>query len=150
MAKKPVKKLLSVPPKFNQLKDIVRQYNLNLSLTDIQRLVAYAVPELGKQLAKNGNTRYFADTIQNIGKLTEITEDAESLTSYMGNARNEAIQKDLGFQDFRWENKTNDCGMMRSCADLDDLYESNLEVEIAIVVRRKVKPKECLTVYGVK
>lgn len=145
-AKKVVKKLLSVPPKISQLKDIDRVYSVDMSSNDFDRLIQYAIPELGKQISKVG-IRNFSHTVEALGNLAEITNDYEELTNYYHSKLQ--IAKDLGFCEASWP-RNGKCDTSGGVVDFDDLYERDLEVEVVVHVRRRLKSKDKLVQYGIK
>jgi hypothetical protein len=148
-AKKIVKKLLSVPPKLNQLKDIERLYSLDMDNQTFSNIVSYAVPEVGRQIAKGGNATRFHKTIQALGNLAEINNDFDNLNSFYESKN--LIAQELGFADSHWQRSVDQCDPRHNLnTDFDDLYERELEVEIVVHVRRKLKSKACLTQYGIK
>ncbi len=149
-AKKVVKKILSVPPKLNQLKDIERLYSLGIDNHIFSQIVGYAIPEVGRQIAKGGNVARFNKTIQALGALSDVTSDFEELTHYY--TSKQLIAQELGFNDASWQqNVGSNCDSNGSLnRDFDDLYERDLEVEIVVHVRRKLKTKACLAQYGIK
>ena len=148
-AKKVIKKALSVPPKLSQLKDIERLYSLDMSNQTFSNIVSYAVPEIGRQIAKGGNATRFHSTIQALGSLSNINEDFDNLTNFYESKN--VIAKELGFAESHWQRVVDHCNPNGSLnTDFDDLYERELEVEIVVHVRRKLKSKACLTQYGIK
>jgi hypothetical protein len=148
-AKKVIKKALSVPPKLNQLKDIERLYSLDMDNQTFSNIVSYAVPEVGRQIAKGGNATRFHKTIQALGNLADINNDFDELTNFYHSKQ--LIAQELGFTDSSWQRVTDPCDPRSGLnTDFDDLYERDLEVEIVVHVRRKLKTKACLTQYGIK
>lgn len=136
-------------PKYSDLKDVVTQISVeDTDLDVIKSTFKYALPEIGRQIAKNngwqGNQLTKAASIasQIVGKIDEATP-------IYGNLRN-AIAEHLGFGVSSWPT-----GAGAGCyqtVDLEDLYDNhNLEVELHLVITRKPIDKDlALKKYGVK
>ena len=146
VVKKVAKKFLSVPPKISQLKDIERVYSTNITSNDFDRLVQFAIPELGKQITKSG-LRHYAHTVEALGKLSAISNDYEELTNYY--ASKQILANQLGFCETSWP-RDGKCGNGNGTVDFDDLYERELEVEVVVHVRRRLKTKDKLVQFGIK
>ena len=146
VVKKVAKKFLSVPPKISQLKDIERVYSTNITNTDFARLVQFAIPELGKQISKAG-LRGYSTTVEALGNLSSISNEFDDLVNYYESKRILADQ--LGFCDVSWP-RDGKCGSNLGTVDFDDLYERELEVEVVVHVRRRLKTKDRLVQFGLK
>jgi hypothetical protein len=146
VVKKVAKKFLSVPPKISQLKDLERVYSTNVTNTDFQRLVQFAIPELGKQISKAG-LRGYSTTVEALGHLSSISGEFEDLVNFYESKR--ILADELGFCDATWQREAK-CGSNLGTVDFDDLYERDLEVEIVVHVRRRLKTKDKLVQFGLK
>ena len=146
VVKKVAKKFLSVPPKIIQLKDIDRVYSTDITGNDFGRLIEFAIPELGKRISKAGISHY-ANTVEALGKLSAISNDFDELTNYYG--AKQILAEQLGFCDSSWP-RDGKCGSNSGTVDFDDLYERELEVEVVVHVRRRLKTKDKLVQFGLK
>jgi len=146
VVKKVAKKFLSVPPKISQLKDVERLYSTKITDTDFKRLVQFAIPELGKQISKAG-LRGYSTTVEALGNLSSISNEFDDLVNYYESRA--LLAKELGFCESSWP-RTAECGSNAGTVDFDDLYERDLEVEVVVHVRRRLKTKDKLAQFGIK
>ena len=146
VVKKVAKKFLSVPPKISQLKDLERVYSADITGSDFDRLVQFAIPELGKHISKSG-LKHYSHTVEALGKLSAISNDFDELTNYY--ASKQIIAEQLGFCEVSWP-RDGKCGSNNGTVDFDDLYERELEVEVVVHVRRRLKTKDRLVQFGLK
>ena len=148
MAKKKIAPKVN-KPKYSDLKDVVTQISVeNADLDVIKSTFKYALPEIGRQIAKNNGyhgsllTKAASISSQIVGKIDEATP-------IYGNLRS-MIAEHLGFSVSSWPT-----GQGPGCyltVDLEDLYDNhNLEVELHLVITRKPIDKDlALKKYGIK
>lgn len=136
-------------PKYSDLKDVVTQISVeDTSVAVITSLFKYALPEIGRQIAKNNGWQ--GNTLTKAASITsQIVSKLDDATPIYGNLRS-MIAEHLGFSVGSWPT-----GQGAGCyqqVDLEDLYDNhNLEVELHIVVTRKpISKEDALKKYGVK
>lgn len=150
MFKKIKKNALKVnKPKYSDLKDVVTQITVeNTDLDIIKSTFKYALPEIGRQIAKNNG--YEATKLTKAAGISaEIVNRIDQATPIYGNLR-DMIANHLGYGVKTWPT-----GAGEGCyqtVDLEDLYDNhNLEVELHIVITRKPIDKDLAAKkYGVK
>ena len=136
-------------PKYSELKDVVTQISVeDADLDVIKSTFKYALPEIGRQIAKNNG--YEATKLTKAAGISaEIVNRIDQSTPIYGNLRN-LIADHLGYSVSSWANPAG-TGCYQT-VDLEDLYDNhNLEVELHLVITRKPIPKDlALKKYGVK
>lgn len=148
MAKK--KEVLKVnKPKYSDLKDVVTQISVeDVDLDVIKSTFKFALPEIGRQIAKNNG--YHGNLLTKAARIaSEIVNRIDQTTPLYGNLR-DALAEHLGFATKSWPT---DAGLgCYSTVDLEDLYDNhNLQVEMHVVITRKPIDKElALKKYGIK
>lgn len=136
-------------PKYSDLKDVVTQISVeNTDLDVLKAMFKYALPEIGRQIAKN-NGWQGTQLTKAASVSAEIVNKIDQATPIYGNLRN-LIAEHLGYGVSSWPT-----GAGAGCyqqVDLEDLYDNhNLEVELHLVITRKPIDKElALKKYGVK
>ena len=148
MAKKKIAPKVN-KPKYSDLKDIVTQISVeNTDLDVIRSTFKYALPEIGRQIAKNNG--YHGNLLTKAASIaSQIVGKIDEATPIYGNLRS-MIAEHLGFSVSSWPT-----GQGPGCyltVDLEDLYDNhNLEVELHLVITRKPIDKDlALKKYGIK
>ena len=148
MAKKKVAPKVN-KPKYSDLKDVVTQITVeNTDLDVLKSMFKYALPEIGRQIAKGHG--YHANQLTKAAKISaEIVNRIDDATPVYGNLR-DMIANHLGYGVKTWPT-----GAGAGCyqtVDLEDLYDNhNLEVELHLVITRKPIDKDLATKkYGIK
>lgn len=148
MAKKKIAPKVN-KPKYSDLKDVVTQISVeNAELDVLKSMFRYALPEIGRQIAKNSG--YEANKLTKAAGISaQIVSKIDESTPIYGNLRN-AIAEHLGFGVSSWPTEAG-AGCYQT-VDLEDLYDNhNLEVELHLVITRKPIDKDlALKKYGVK
>ena len=148
MAKKKIAPKVN-KPKYSDLKDVVTQISVeNADLDVIKSTFKYALPEIGRQIAKNNG--YHGSLLTKAASIaSQIVGKIDEATPIYGNLRS-MIAEHLGFSVSSWPT-----GQGPGCyltVDLEDLYDNhNLEVELHLVITRKPIDKDlALKKYGIK
>ncbi len=148
MAKKKIAPKVN-KPKYSDLKDVVTQISVeNVDVDVIKSTFKYALPEIGRQIAKNNG--YQSNQLTKAASISsQIVGKIDDAMPYHSNLRS-LIAEHLGFGVSSWST-----GAGPGCyqtVDLEDLYDNhNIEVELHIVITRKPIEKElALKKYGVK
>ena len=150
MFKKTKKNALKVnKPKYSDLKDVVTQITVeNTDLDVLKSMFKYALPEIGRQIAKNNG--YNSNQLTKAASISaEIVNKIDQSTPVYGDLR-KLIAEHLGYGVSSWPT-----GAGAGCyqqVDLEDLYERHdFEVELHLVITRKPIDKDlALKKYGVK
>ena len=148
MAKKKIAPKVN-KPKYSDLKDVVTQISVeNADLDVIKSTFKFALPEIGRQIAK-GNGYQGVVLTKAAGISAQIVNKIDEATPFYGNLRT-LIAEHLGFSVGSWP--TGEGPGCYQTVDLEDLYDNhNLEVELHLVITRKPIDKElALRKYGVK
>lgn len=136
-------------PKYSDLKDVVTQITVeNADLDVLKSMFKYALPEIGRQIAKNQG--YNANQLTKAAGISaEIVNKIDQSTPIYGNLRN-LIAEHLGFGVSSWPTGSNP-GCYQQ-VDLEDLYDNHdLEVELHLVITRKPIDKDLAAKkYGIK
>lgn len=148
MAKKKIAPKVN-KPKYSDLKDVVTQISVeNADLDVLKSMFKYALPEIGRQIAKNNG--YEATKLTKAAGISaQIVNKIDEATPYYGNLRT-LIAEHLGFGVSSWP--TGEGPGCYQTVDLEDLYDNhNLEVELHLVITRKPINKDlAVKKYGVK
>lgn len=148
MAKKKIAPKVN-KPKYSDLKDVVTQISVeNTDLDVLKSMFRYALPEIGRQIAKNNG--YEATKLTKAAGISaQIVSKIDESTPIYSNLR-DLIADHLGYSVKTWPT-----GAGAGCyqtVDLEDLYDNhNLKVELHLVITRKPIDKDAaLKKYGVK
>jgi len=136
-------------PKYSDLKDVVTQISVeNTDLDVIKSTFKYALPEIGRQIAKGNG--YQGGLLTKAASISaQIVDKIDTATPLYGNLRS-LIAEHLGYTVSSWP--TGEGPGCYQTVDLEDLYDNhNLEVELHLVITRKPIDKDlALKKYGVK
>lgn len=148
MFKKNKKKALKVgKPKYSDLKDIVTQVTVESDIETIKHTFKFSLPEIGRQIAKANN--YYGNTlVKASGVASSIVQKIDDITPTYYELR-QYLAKELGLAEQQWDVAGSECYRR---VDIEDLYDnSNLEVELHVVVTRKpISKEQALAKYGIK
>jgi hypothetical protein len=136
-------------PKYSDLKDVVTQISVeDTNLEVIKSTFKYALPEIGRQIAKNNG--YQGALLTKAASISaQIVDKIDTATPLYTNLRS-LIAEHLGYAVSSWPTEAG-AGCYQT-VDLEDLYDNhNLEVELHLVITRKPIDKDlALKKYGVK
>jgi len=146
---KKAKVLKTGAPKFKDLKEFEQVIVVEGSnLDQFQNVLTYALPELGRKLARVHYESGKSELVNSINLATSINialNDQIEVSNYHQQRR--VLSKHNGFEDTTWTT-TDKCNTTRT-SDFQDLYETpKYEIIVRVVV--PLKSKEELTKLGVK
>ena len=149
MGKDVVKVLKKGVPKLRELKDLDQQINIPLnSVEALKQAFDSAIPQLGRELTK----QYQMYGRKSVLDATSLAADASIAlsgivdTGYHG--KMSALAQSAGYEAENWT-VTDKCGTTTR-VDWGDLYEDKEEVEIIVLISRKLKDSKELAKAGVK
>ena len=136
-------------PKLRDVKDLDNQINIDIdSLESLKRVFDAAVPQLGRELAKNGPHYYTKQAMSATSLAADASVVLSDYTELGYNGVRDSLAKNSGYEHQVWT-VTDKCGNTKSF-DWSDLYENNVEVELIVRISRKALSKDELAKAGVK